>query len=656
VTTRSRFLKGLVSTQLSVDPRTLGATRIALALLLLFDLGKRTAELATWYSNSGLLPNHTLLWRPVRQWQMSFLWMFSYWQEVAIAFFAIALVYLALLVGYRTRLAQVLSLLCLISLQVRVDLLSNGGDIVVCTLLWWTLFLPLGERFSLDAIARSLRFGAETPAQVRSFAARPRTTTPHISLAVLAAMLQLSVIYFFNAASKQGVTWYEGSAIHYFLQQERILTPLGLIAREHLPYVITQWLSYATLVVEGILPLLILSPWGRPWTRRIAILLLVGLHTNIALMSNLGVFSPAMCVFGTLLVSRADWDALGAWARGRRRRTVFYDSGCGICFQLARILARVDLFARLDLRASRDARSDELPKGFAPDSLADTLLVLDAETGRTWVKSAAWAQVIRSLPLGFLFGWIGWLLRLPGLGSLCDRAYEAFARNRAAISEFLGYAACEIPATGASQSASAQFSPPARKLETESRTAHTGWTRWRQNAGVGLREAALLFLIFVATAQVLHENSVIPEPFRIKTLPRWIAASISYTRLYQGWRMFAPDAPVSEMNVIVEAKTLSGRFVDPIRAASEGSHEVKSDRIAVQPGPSVYWADYLHRIEGRGSYHGPLRDWILAYHERTGNPDDRILSFVAAVIEQDSPAPGEKSPTRVRSRVFLQGP
>ena len=117
--------RALVSSQLCIDPRTLGLTRIALALLLLFDLGKRAVVIATWYSNSGLLPNHTLLWRPGRTWQMSFLWMFSHWQEAAVAFALIALVYLALLVGYRTRLAQALALLCLVSLHVRVDLLER---------------------------------------------------------------------------------------------------------------------------------------------------------------------------------------------------------------------------------------------------------------------------------------------------------------------------------------------------------------------------------------------------------------------------------------------------------------------------------------------------------------------------------------------------
>ena len=120
--------------------------------------------------------------------------------------------------------------------------------------------------------------------------------------------------------------------------------------------------------------------------------------------------------------------------------------------------------------------------------------------------------------------------------------------------------------------------------------------------------------------------------------------------------MFAPDAPRTEMNLIVDAKTVDGRFVDPVRAAAAGSDEVKSDRILVQPGYNVYWVDYMARIERTGSLHDPLRDWIMSYHERTGDPRDRVVSFVAAIVEQDSPAPGETSPKNIRHRRFLRVP
>ena len=48
---------------MTVDTRSLGVFRIAFGLVLLSDLLRRWVELSFWYVNSGLLPNHTLLWR-----------------------------------------------------------------------------------------------------------------------------------------------------------------------------------------------------------------------------------------------------------------------------------------------------------------------------------------------------------------------------------------------------------------------------------------------------------------------------------------------------------------------------------------------------------------------------------------------------------------
>ena len=66
--------------------------------------------------------------------------------------------------------------------------------------------------------------------------------------------------------------------------------------------------------------------------------------------------------------------------------------------------------------------------------------------------------------------------------------------------------------------------------------------------------------------------------------------------------------------------------------------------------------NYSGRIPGSGSYHQALTEWILAYHERTGNPNDRIVSFDAYQVDDDSPPIGEPKPRNVRSHVFLSYP
>src|SRR4051812_6427490 len=85
---------GFSQRYLAVDPRSLGLARIYLGLLLLADLIRRVPDLSIWYTNDGLLPNHTLLWRPGARYQFSFFFAASWTGEVAILFALCGLVFL----------------------------------------------------------------------------------------------------------------------------------------------------------------------------------------------------------------------------------------------------------------------------------------------------------------------------------------------------------------------------------------------------------------------------------------------------------------------------------------------------------------------------------------------------------------------------------
>ena len=374
----------------TIDPRTLGVLRIALASLLLVDLAKRTYVLRLFYVNSGLLPNHRVLWQPPREHMFSFLLGLSATAEVQIAFALIALVYLCFLLGYRTRVMHVLSWLSLVSLQMRADILCSGADFVFSDLVLWSAFLPLGRRFSLDAVLRSLRSGNDTDLQgLRYVSSAPRDTRPVVSLGVLALIMQLVIIYFFNTVQKNGANWRDGTAVYWLVHQERIVTAFGLWARETLPLWTFQSLSYATLVVEGAIPLLILSPWGRPWTRRIAIVCMLSMHFGMALMSNLGLFSPIMMTYSLCLIEARDWDA---WER--RARSVLLqlsvDLSCGLCFQAARVWSRLDSLRRIEIRA--------LDRSAAADSCG----FVQTQDGRRFEHEPALRRLLAVLPGGLL--------------------------------------------------------------------------------------------------------------------------------------------------------------------------------------------------------------------------------------------------------------
>jgi hypothetical protein len=307
--------RSLFQTYLTVDPRSLGLFRVVFGAVLLSDLVRRWAGLHFWYTNSGLLPNHTLLWRPPARSMFSLFFTVSSEAEAQLGFALCAIVYLLFTVGYRTRWAQVLTLVARVSLNSRLAVLENGGDMVMDLLCLLTVPLPLGARFSLDELlsrpARPVP-GAEREAadESQQRAVYEPNTTPFASLAVLALLLQFSAIYLFNASSKNGAAWRDGSAVYYALHQDKLVTWLGVWMREHLSISTLRALTWGTLATEWLGFALIISPVFVREARLLAICIMPPLHFGFAIGLNVGGFSPAMISFYALLLRPEHWQWL----------------------------------------------------------------------------------------------------------------------------------------------------------------------------------------------------------------------------------------------------------------------------------------------------------------------------------------------------------
>ncbi len=419
-----RFRRWFTGKYLTIDARSVGLGRVAVAIVLLVDLIRRIPVLDLFYTNDGLLPNHTLLWRPPTQWMFSFFFLASLRDEATLCFAICGFVYLALLVGWRTTLMRFLAPICLISLHARVTLVENGGDWMLCELIVWAAFLPLGRRFSVDAVRASLRRRRETTAAEladrAALRAEPRpdpltddqSGAPNriVSLAAFTILLQLALSYFFNALQKGGQTWRSGSAVHYVLYQNRMVTWFAVWMRAHMTLPLSRVLSWSALATESVLPILILSPVARVWTRRAAVLAVIGLHVGFQSFINLGIFSWTMIGYTPFLLMAAEWDLFARLvARSPRRLTVYFDAGCGVCFQIARVIARLDVFERIRLVSSAEVPADA--EGLPPELLERTIVAVD-ERGHRTRRADAVAAILRALPLGLL--WF-WPLRVPGL-------------------------------------------------------------------------------------------------------------------------------------------------------------------------------------------------------------------------------------------------
>jgi predicted DCC family thiol-disulfide oxidoreductase YuxK len=627
----------LQRTYLQIDLRSLALGRIVLGLVLLGDLLHRVPYLREFYSNLGLIPNHTVLWRPPFPRIFSVFFMASLPGEAALWFLIAFVCFFCFLIGYRTRLFHLLSFAMTTSLHNRIVLAENWGSVAIGVLMVWTVFLPLGRRFSVDAIRASLRARPdETTAELAAGVPPPdeRQTT---SLAALGLLLQIAAIYWLNYLQKSGPTWRNGSAVHYVLWQERIITWVGLQVREHAPYALTKLLTAGTLVIEASAAFLVLSPIFWRWTRFLAALLLVGLHGGIALLVNLGVFSAAMIAFQPFLLTEAQWKLFARLVPRRgRARTVFYDADCGVCWAVVRVLARLDVHGRLRWLPNSDEA--ELPGGIEPALLAQSILVVDPQRDRRWTRADAFAEILGALPLGRLWAWP---MRLPGLRALAGFAYDGFARRRTAISTWLGLAACGVPSVP-------------RGATVPDRETPLG-ARVRKRSPV-LRELGAAAVFVVLASEVSVSNSSIPGALRFEHRPDWMVAVAMYPHITEAWALFAPDAPLTDETIYVDAVTREGRHVDPYNEMFSRVAAVPIDDVPVRLAQASFFFDYTLRIPSAGAYHQALLEWLLRYPERTGRPGDAITSLETFVVTHDSPKPGETAPTHPRKLLFLHWP
>jgi predicted DCC family thiol-disulfide oxidoreductase YuxK len=608
------------------DLRWLGAFRVLFGLLLTADLLRRWAVATDFYTNDGVLPNHFSLFRPLGRDVFSIYHAFSTLPEISVAFALTLLVYLAFTLGYRTRLFHLLSLLCVTSLNSRNLLVENGGTVVMNLLCFWTVFLPLGRRLSIDALLASLRDEPDvSAASLNRRSERPAESQRFYSLVVFALMLQWSAIYFFNVVHKSGRGWRDGSAIHWFLYQDRIVTWFGVFARQHAPYWLLQGFAYGTLVVEAVLAGVLLVPFEQVWTRRLALLLAIGLHGGIAATSRLGPFSYAMTVFFVWRLSAEDW----SWLRRRfvaeaPALKVIYDADCGICFQLCRVLARLDLRRQLEF-VGNDQR-DRIPAELADALLEQTLVVIDSR-GRFLMRERGVSAILSALPLWGLG--LGLPLRVPGVSQLARRGYELFAAHRHEVSAYLGLGSCGVrPEPPVAAAESVRREPAPDRL----------WTAMRHPL-VAIREVLVILAMVMTVNQVLLDNDWARRRFPHASQPRALQVVMDRLRLYQGWRMFAPEPPYDDGRMVVDARTEDGRKVDPFT----GEEPEFDPETSVGWGHSQLWCDYhLKMFFARyAANRQHLRDYIQSWHQRTGRARDRIVAFDVWWISDKSPGPGE---------------
>ncbi|HEY8106102.1 MAG TPA: HTTM domain-containing protein, partial [Gemmatimonadales bacterium] len=268
---------------LAVDVRSLALFRVVFGTCLLVDLLGHLPQVNDFYTDAGILPRDALINEFGNPWGVSLhLMSGQYLVQLAILLVAIVLAF-GFLVGYRTRLCSIGSWLLLCSMQARNPVILQGGDDVERLLLFWSMFLPLNARFSLD---RALNPTAPT--------AKPL----YLSGGSLGFVFQLCCLYWFAAIAKWHPVWIsEGSAIYYALSLAQFATPLGTWLLQF-PRLL-QLMTFGTVALELGGPLLVFCPFLGGAVRLGIALAFIGFHTGLGLTMRLGNF-PWVCATGWL--------------------------------------------------------------------------------------------------------------------------------------------------------------------------------------------------------------------------------------------------------------------------------------------------------------------------------------------------------------------
>jgi predicted DCC family thiol-disulfide oxidoreductase YuxK len=581
---RGRWLRGL-----ELDLRSLGLFRIALGLCVLADLFVRIPYLDDFYTDGGIVPRVALFDGWAAGWALSLHFASGHWSVQLILFLAAAMFALGLTVGYRTRFCAVATWLLVTSMQVRNPLILHAGDDLLRMLLFWSMFVPLHARFSLD---RAMNPSVQ--------AARGSVLTP----GSLALIFQICAMYWYTAAEKMHPIWIdERTAVYYALNLDQFATGFGRM--------LLQWpavlpvLTTGTLILEAFGPLLAISPVATGRLRLVAVAMFVSFHIGLGLSLHLGLF-PWVCIAAWLVFLPAEF-----WSFLRRRiqsfgrdTTIYVDGDCTFCRQSVEILRAL---LRLDETIVVEAQGD--PAAFEAMRSGRSWVVRDSE-GRQYTGYLAFVALCRVSPVA---RWLVWLIGSPPAQWMGERIYRLISADR----------------TGAARRLAAILPPAPRTT------------------------FGLLSSLLPIIALVLVEAALSRRPtMGLQSLRLVEPQLISLTQLGQSWRMFAPYPDMEDGWYVIEGVTNDGRRLDVWNDGGEPSYARPDDFWSLYRNSQwqKYLTNmWQRRNKGFRPYLGTYlcREWNQAH-----DPRDQIELVYVNYMLEETPPPGEPKRSAERQSVL----
>ncbi|MCG6872470.1 MAG: HTTM domain-containing protein [Gammaproteobacteria bacterium] len=572
----------------SIDLRALAVVRVGLALLILSDLLLRAPWIGAFLGDEGLVPRAIFLHDPNwRDYPFSLHLVSGYPFVQGLLAVLAGLAALALLAGYRTRLAVLACWLLFLSLANRNPFVLSGADALMRVALFWCLFLPLGARWSVDSALDS----RDRPDPDSCFSA-----------ATAGLLVQLLALYFFTALLKTNPVWMpEGTAVYYALSSDYITTGLADYALAF-PGVL-RLLTYFVWCLELLAPLLVLLPFWQPALRLVGYVALVLMHLGFLAFLKIGLFPLVNITLLTILLPGSVWDRLDSRLRRRRdpRLVIYFDGDCGFCGKVCLLLRTFLLLPGTPIQpTSVCVEADRLREEHFSWVIAD----------RSGFHHS-WPAMIVLVGHSPLFAPLSSLLALRPLRALGDRLYQWVGAHRERLA-----------------------------MSTAALLPMRSNSHW-------LPGPLQVLLIAILATFVLYWNVTV-LPWSGLSFPQALVPVQKLLHLKQSWEMFAPEPGKRDQWFVVRGRRSDGSGVDAwglretepdfSRPAREGRFPLWRWRLLI---------GRLARAENN-RYHPALVDWLCRRWEQQRRPGSPRLENLELYLGwQRIPLPGEaKLPPR----------
>lgn len=528
------------STIFAIDLRTLALFRIFLSTSIILDLISRSRDLVAHYTDFGVLPRAVLV-NQLSDSSFSFHIMNGTAFFQAGLFFFAALIAVFLLIGWKTRFMTIISWLFLISIQNRNVWILSGEDNLLLLLTFWSMFLPLGAKYSIDA--------ALDPGHDK----KPNT---FFSVATLAILIQGMSMYFFSAILKSDARWFpDGTAVYYALQLDYLATPFALWFRQF--ETLLTGLTYYVLALEFIGPVLIFSPIFHKQLRFVFMIAFITMHIGFFICLEIGLFPLISITMNLLFMPSWMWNKLAnRIKRSSKLVIIWYDGAYDFCLKICHILRVFLLLENVKIQPAQNN-----PDIFELMQKHNSWIV--EHNNKTEIK---WSALTFLFGLSYIFKALNPILSLQYVRSIGDRFYEFIGRNRSLFSHvsqrFLPFKAVSVQSG---------------KLQT------------------------ILVLFFTGFVFVQNLSTIPAIGFQLPYEYRMVRQAFG---LYQNWTMFAPYPELDSPWPIIPGKLRDGANVNVYNGEIGLPDFIKPDVVSAIY-ESSRWRKFIANMEDQSYTSGP---------------------------------------------------